>query len=117
MPDPTPEVDPDPRAGLLRLKLAALVRGHTGTEVVLAEESTRAVAIVDGEGWFLADDLGRRGLGPALAWARQAGVARLHVIVDETTGAGGALARAGPCLCIAAVGLGGAGPRARTGPA
>ena len=37
-------------------------------------------------GWVLVDERPERGLGPALAWARQQGVSDLHVVVDSGAG-------------------------------
>lgn len=45
--------------------------------------------MVDGRiGWVLPDGRARASLGPALAWARQAEVTTLHVVVDEPEAAG-----------------------------
>lgn len=46
-------------------------------------------ALVDGAtGWVLPGERARASIGPALAWARQAGVDALHVVVDDDVAAG-----------------------------
>jgi hypothetical protein len=77
------------RAALLRMKLGALVRDHAGeAPAVLGTFGGGAALVRDGEAWVLADERPARALGPALAWARQQEVARLHVLVDDLEAAG-----------------------------
>ena len=45
-----------------------------------------AVARGDGVGWVLAEERPERALGGALAWARHAGLAELHVLAEAETG-------------------------------
>jgi len=82
-------------AHLQLLKLRALVTEHLGS----LDESAPAPAtafglgaglVVGGEAWVLAAERADRSLGPALAWARQAGfpttITHLHLLADEATG-------------------------------
>ena len=63
------------REALYVTKLSALVGAP-------AEPVKGGAALVrDDTAWFLAEDLGVRALGPALAWADQRGASRLEVIV------------------------------------
>ncbi len=65
------------REALYIAKLSALV----GTP---AEPVKGGAALVrDDTAWFLAEDLGPRALGPALAWADQRGASQLEVIVPD----------------------------------
>jgi hypothetical protein len=76
--------DPDRRARLLQAKLHALVRDHTGEEGgTLGGHAAAAHLRRESVGWFLVDAEPWRGLGPALAWARQQQVDELHVLVDD----------------------------------
>lgn len=86
-------VDPSRRARLNAVKLAALVRDHTGLDhtgldLTPAEFAGGAAARAGDTGWVLLDHtMGRTaGLGSALAWAHRAGVTSLHVVADEGTG-------------------------------
>jgi hypothetical protein len=81
-----PPVDQERQSRLLGIKLAALVHAQTGADVVPPAGgglAGAAAVVLDGEGWFLADRLGHRALGRALAWARQAMVSHLHVVIDD----------------------------------
>lgn len=96
-----PPVDEERQDRLLGIKLAALVRAQTGADVVLPPGSGPAGAagvVVEGEGWFLADRLGHRALGRALAWARQAQVSRLHVVADDDAARGSTVERSSGAL-------------------
>src|SRR5262249_22385421 len=67
----------------------ALVRDHAGeAPVVLGTFGGGAALLRAGEAWVLADDRPARALGPALAWARQQGVDRVAVLVDDAEAAG-----------------------------
>lgn len=80
--------DPARRSRLLGLKLATLVREHLGTEGSVAPGiwPGGAALVRDGEAWVLAEDSPERSLGPALAWARQQSVSRLHLLAERDTG-------------------------------
>ncbi len=89
----TPTVDR--QAQLRALKLRTLVSDHRGGFDQAASAPTSAFGpgaalVVDGEAWVLVAERPERGLGPALAWARQAGfpdsVSTLHVLAEESTG-------------------------------
>lgn len=57
--------------------------GGVGESVPFA----RGAAIIDGgRAWVLLDDQPARGLGPALAWAEQAGALEVHVLAETDTG-------------------------------
>src|SRR5690349_7228223 len=84
-------LDPDRRSALLRAKLGALVeaRWPSGDGTPPRVGSTNAAGATlrqDATGWVLLDERPERGLGAALAWARQQGVTDLHVLADEQTG-------------------------------
>jgi hypothetical protein len=85
---PSAAVDPSRRSRLLALKLAALVRDHTGGgELVPGVFPGGAALVREGdEAWVLVEERPERGLGPALAWARQQGASRVHVIGEQGTG-------------------------------
>ncbi|MGD9703631.1 MAG: hypothetical protein AB7Q42_11335 [Acidimicrobiia bacterium] len=80
--------DPARRSQLLAVKLASLVREHTGGDSVELGTFPGGAALVrDGhDAWVLLEERPERGLGPALAWARQQGAAHLHVIAEQATG-------------------------------
>jgi len=83
------EAEQQRRAALLSMKLGALVRDHAGeAPVVLGTFGGGAALLRDGEAWVLADERPARALGPALAWARQQGVDRVAVLVDDAEAAG-----------------------------
>ena len=83
---------------MLAAKLGALVRDGFGAEVRPSGHPGGATAREGERGWFLADDRPERALGRALAWARQAAVAELHVLA-EGSGAG-VLARRAPLFTV-----------------
>lgn len=76
------------RSGLLALKLAALVRDHTGSEADLVPGTYGGGAGLcrDGVAWVLADDRPERSLGPALAWASVQGATSLELVAEVATG-------------------------------
>ena len=85
----------DRQAQLRAVKLRALVAGHrAGLDQATLQPASGfglgAGLVVDGEAWVLVAERPERGLGPALAWARQAGfpdsVSVLHVLAEESTG-------------------------------
>lgn len=81
-------LDEGRRAALLVAKLTALASGQ-GVDVGDASPHTfpGGVALRAGsEGWFYAEASPRRGLGPALAWQRSAGVDELSLVVDDAAG-------------------------------
>jgi len=83
------EAEQQRRAALLSVKLGVLVRDHVGeAPVVLGTFGGGAALLRDGEAWILADDRPARALGPALAWARQQGTARVVLLVDDPEAAG-----------------------------
>jgi hypothetical protein len=81
-------LDPRRRAALLQTKLRALVAERWGHElaspaVAGSHPGGATLRSVDGSlGWVLAEDRPARSLGAALAWAEQAGVAELHLLVE-----------------------------------
>jgi hypothetical protein len=89
-------MEADRRAALLGAKLGALVRegwpGATGEPGTFPDGATLAHG---DRGWVLVGADGARRLGAALAWARQQGVAELHLLVDDPAVAGVLARRAG----------------------
>lgn len=95
--------DPGRRAGLLSVKLGALVRDHLAacgadaSSLRPAEFAGGAALLHGDEAWVLVADRGAgacsAGLGGPLAWALRRGASRLHVVVDDD--AGGLARRAG----------------------
>lgn len=83
-----PSADPARRSQLLGLKLAALVRDHVETDHPIAPGTWPggAALVRNGEAWVLAEDEPLRAMGRALAWARQQGAERLHVLAESGTG-------------------------------
>jgi hypothetical protein len=82
-----PDADPARRSRLLAIKLSALVRDHLGdADVELGVLGGFAALQRDGEAWVLADQRPERALGPAMAWARQQGLGRLHVLAEDGAG-------------------------------
>lgn len=82
-----PNTDPARRSRLLALKLAALVRDHAGEAPVEPGIWPGGAALIRRDmAWVLAEDHPLRALGPALAWARQHGAARVQVIAERGTG-------------------------------
>ena len=83
-------MDAERRAALAGAKLAALVtgrwgaaerrRGAVGASATLVDTATGSGRA--GRGWFLADAVGERALGPALVWADREGMDELHLVVD-----------------------------------
>jgi hypothetical protein len=83
------------QAHLQLLKLRTLVAEHLGGLDEAAPAPATAFGlgaglIAGGEAWVLAAERADRSLGPALAWARQAGfpttVTHLHLLAEEATG-------------------------------
>ena len=86
----TPNLDPARRENLLRAKLRGLVRAQWPGVVDNARDGTLpgGAALASGDtAWALGEDEPRRSLGPALAWARKAGVSKLHLLVASDAGA------------------------------
>lgn len=85
-PDPSTSaavIEPDRRAALLGVKLAALVEGGWGAGTREADAIPGgAVLREEGRGWVLLDEEPARNLGRALVWADRHDVA-LEVLVDE----------------------------------
>ncbi len=84
-------LDPDRRRAALSAKLGALVEGRwpAGGQAAARESSANPVGATLREGstgWVLLDERPERGLGTALAWARQQQVDDLHVLADEQVG-------------------------------
>jgi hypothetical protein len=84
-------LDPNRRAAVLGAKLGALVAERwgmpgEGVEVVTSTFTGGASQRRGDAGWVLLDGRPERGLGPALAWARQQDVSELHVVVDAGSG-------------------------------
>ncbi len=86
---------PTRQAQLQLVKLRALVSDHLGgledaTPVPAAPFALGAGLLVRGEAWVLVAERAERSLGPALAWARQAGfptdVTRVHLLAESATG-------------------------------
>jgi hypothetical protein len=89
MPSPSPsgQVQGDRRAALLAMKLAALVRDHTGRDDARRETyRDGAASMVDTTAWVLADSDPETGLGPALAWAIRHGATALRLVVETDAG-------------------------------
>jgi hypothetical protein len=85
-------VEADRRQALVTTKLTALVTAGWGT-AALDEPGRSALPFPGGAGvragatgWVLAEGAPARSLGPALLWARRAGVDRLHLLVEEEAG-------------------------------
>jgi len=76
------------RSQLLAVKLAALVRDHTGSndDVVPGMWPGGAALARADAAWVLAEDQPERALGRALAWARQHRVGAVHVLAERATG-------------------------------
>src|SRR6478609_8216817 len=77
------------------MKVRAIVSDHKGglddaTLLPAGAFGLGAALVVDAEAWVLLAERPERGLGPALAWARQAGfpdtVTQLHVLAEDATG-------------------------------
>lgn len=80
------------RPELLGTKLRALVGAHWGPDGLeqLGTFPGGAAGQAGSCAWVLAEQDPERALGPALAWARQAGASQLHLLIEP---AGGRLAR------------------------
>lgn len=79
---------PERRPELLAALLRSLSRSHVG-ESVAPSPFPGGAALVDGStGWVLPGERARASIGPALAWARQARVDALHVVVEGAEAAG-----------------------------
>src|SRR4051812_15828940 len=88
-------LDPDRRRAALAAKLGALVEGRWPTDDAtptrVSTTNAAGATLRQGDtGWVLLDERPERGLGAALAWARQQQVTDLHVLADAQ---GGVLAR------------------------
>lgn len=80
-------LEPERRAALLGAKLGALVASTTGPGDRRPSSFPGGAALVDGDrAWVLADTEPARSLGPALAWARAAGAARLSLVAEADAG-------------------------------
>ncbi len=84
-------LDPDRRRAAIAAKLGALVDARwpaadTDPPRVGATFAGGATLTHGSTGWILLDERPERGLGAALAWARQQEVDDLHVLVDERAG-------------------------------
>ena len=84
-----PAGDPSRRDTLLRAKLRGLVRTRWASVLDRAREGTLpgGAALASGDTvWALGEDEPGRSLGPALAWARKAQAAHLHLLVSADAG-------------------------------
>jgi hypothetical protein len=90
-------LDPQQKSRLLAGKLAALVRDHAGEGDSRPGAFAGGAAILrGGEAWVLADERPERSLGQAMAWARQQGAHRLHLLAEGEVA--GLLARRAACF-------------------
>jgi hypothetical protein len=72
---------------LFLAKLSGLVRGHWGDAERTSVPFPGGAGLQEGRaGWVLAVDDPARALGPALLWARRAGIDELHVLAEAETG-------------------------------
>jgi hypothetical protein len=63
------------------------VSEHAGNGHVQPGSFSGGAALLhDSDAWVLLEDRPERGLGPALAWARQQGAAAVHVLAEQATG-------------------------------
>jgi hypothetical protein len=77
----------DRRAALLAMKLAALVRDHTGRDDARRDTySGGAASLVESTAWVLADSDPESALGPALGWAIRHGAGALRLVVESDAG-------------------------------
>ena len=78
----------DRRSLLLGAKLKGLVGAHLASPVETepANYPSGAALVLGTDGWVLVDGPAGRQLGRALAWALRAGVERLHLIAENSTG-------------------------------
>src|SRR4051794_2152672 len=80
-------MEPERRAALLGAKLGALGASTAGPGERELSTFPGGAALLDGDGaWVLADAEPARSLGPALAWARAAGAARLSLVLEAEGG-------------------------------
>lgn len=79
-------LDAERRSRLLATKLQVLAREQLGVEGEPAAFPGGAAMAVDSRAVVLAQDSPSRSLGPALAWARQAGASSLDLIVEDAAG-------------------------------
>lgn len=84
-------LDPDRRRAALAAKLGALVEARWPADdappVGVSSTNAAGAMLRRGEtGWVLLDERPERGLGAALAWARQQQVVELHVLAEDETG-------------------------------
>jgi hypothetical protein len=76
--------DAERQAALRGMKLRALVRDTFGVDDATPSPFGMGAALQDGRrGWVLVEDSPRRGLGPAMAWARTHEVDQLHLLVED----------------------------------
>ena len=78
----------DRRSLLLGAKLKGLVSEHLGTPVESepVAHPSGAALVLGADGWVLVDGAADRQLGRSLAWALRAGVERLHLVAETSTG-------------------------------
>ncbi len=89
MPAGPMSLDSDRHAGLLAVKLGALVRDRWSPGDVRPVAFPRGAAVsVEGRVWVLLEGDATRRLGAALAWAAKAGADDVHILVDDPTAAG-----------------------------
>ena len=86
-------MDAERKSALLGAKLRALIAGRGQAFAPISERDAapsflRGAAVVDGDtGWVLIEDRPHAALGPAMAWAQQAGVTELNLLVEHDDGA------------------------------
>jgi hypothetical protein len=83
-------LDAERRSALLGAKLAALVASVTPApdEASPRPFPSGAALVAADRAWVLVEERPERALGPALAWARQAGAGGLDLVVDDGAAAG-----------------------------
>lgn len=79
-------LEPDRRARLLAVKATALAREHLGIDGDAATFPGGAALAAGDRAVVLAEDNPSRSLGPALAWARQAGASCLDLLASDAAG-------------------------------
>lgn len=80
-------LEPERRARLLAVKATTLAREHLGIDGDAATFPGGAALAAGDRAVVLAEDNPSRSLGPALAWARQAGASRLDLLAADDAGA------------------------------
>jgi hypothetical protein len=86
-PSRLPPVDPERRSRLLAVKLAALVRDHTGAAGGEPLPFPDGAALLRPEGtWILAEARPERAVAAALALAETRGAEPVHVVIDGDAG-------------------------------